>query len=209
MSCARRVRCRYLAAIMRDGAAFDDSAVRRDVAMAMAMDPGLKAAGRAYAKFAKSSADSTMARVRDVLLREVLRRPDARLKDVKESLRRVGITDEDAEDNVVATLVRTQHGISRNAWIWISTIDDPRVWGYEYRTHRDERVRPAHAAMDGRRYPKRSVFWRRYAPPNGWNCRCELVPIYRWSRAARTRAFRGVPDVDPDFLWNPGLVLAG
>lgn len=196
---------------MRDGPDFQDDDLREDVlnvTVAMAMDPGEKRIGKVYRKFAKSSVDSTMSRVRDVLLREVLRNPKARLGDVKESLERVGITG-DEDDSVVQTLITTQHTIGRNASIWIATIDDPRVWGYEYRTARDERVRKSHAAMEGRRYPKRHKFWRKYAPPNGWNCRCELVPIYRWSKKAHTVRFRGTPDVDADFLWNPGRILAG
>jgi SPP1 gp7 family putative phage head morphogenesis protein len=205
-SCARRVASRYLAGLARYGADFDDSEIRADVAMAM--DPGEKRMGPVYRKFARQSADRTMREVREVLLREVLRNPKARLSDVRESLRRVGITG-DSDDDVVRTLVRTQHSIGRNARTWIDTIDDPRVWGYAYRTAEDERVRPAHAAMDGKRYPKRHPFWRRYAPPNGWNCRCELVPVYRGTRLARTLAYRGRPDVDEDFLWNPGIVLAG
>jgi SPP1 gp7 family putative phage head morphogenesis protein len=172
------------------------------------MDPQIKTAGKMYREFAKQSATETMANVRDVLLRDVLRNPDARLRDVKESLRRVGITGGE-DDGIVQTLVRTQRSIVAHAKMWLNTIDDPRVWGYEYRTKHDKRVRPDHEALEGVRYPKRHPFWKRYAPPNGWNCRCVIVPVYRWSRKARTKPFRGTPDVDPEFLWNPGYALVG
>lgn len=47
----------------------------------------------------------------------------------------------------------------------------------EYRTLRDNRVRPEHVALDGIVLPVNHSFWRRYTPPNGWNCRCFTVSV--------------------------------
>lgn len=51
------------------------------------------------------------------------------------------------------------------------------VWGYEYYTVGDDRVRPTHEAMDGVRLPKGDPTWQRWWPPNGFRCRCAVVPI--------------------------------
>ena len=43
-----------------------------------------------------------------------------------------------------------------------------------YRTAGDDRVRPAHAALDGIIKPIDDVFWNSNYPPNGWGCRCDV-----------------------------------
>ena len=57
---------------------------------------------------------------------------------------------------------------------------------WEYRTVGDDRVRPAHAALNGLILPANDPRWDMIYPPNGWNCRCWVVP--------RTKA--EVQDVD-------------
>lgn len=217
--CARRIELAYSSRMLSCGVAMSDDDLWRDVedTAVVAMSLAQVRAAPKYAKksmrelyrsFARSSTRSTMAEVRDALLRGVLQNPAMRLRDVREELRRVGIRGDD-RDSVVRTLINTQSHIAGNAATWLSTIDDPDVWGYRYVTADDERVRPAHWKLHGVRYPKRHWFWRRYAPPNGWNCRCKIVPIYFGSRLARQRAHDGRPDVDEAFLWNPGRVLQG
>lgn len=46
----------------------------------------------------------------------------------------------------------------------------------EYSTVGDDRVRPAHAALDGVTLPVESPVWNRIYPPNDWGCRCTVVP---------------------------------
>lgn len=45
----------------------------------------------------------------------------------------------------------------------------------QYHTVGDGRVRPEHADMDGIIRPVSDNFWRKYMPPNGWNCRCTVL----------------------------------
>lgn len=52
------------------------------------------------------------------------------------------------------------------------------LWGYKYVTAGDTRVRPTHAAMDGVTLPKEDGWWRANTPPNGFNCRCQAIPLY-------------------------------
>lgn len=46
----------------------------------------------------------------------------------------------------------------------------------QYTTVGDSNVRPEHKALDKFTAPKSDVVWRRIYPPNGWNCRCTVVP---------------------------------
>lgn len=46
----------------------------------------------------------------------------------------------------------------------------------QYSTVGDSRVRPEHRALDKFTAPKSDIVWRRIYPPNGWNCRCIVVP---------------------------------
>ena len=46
----------------------------------------------------------------------------------------------------------------------------------EFSTVGDNRVRPEHAALDGKTFPKNHSFWNTYYPPLDYNCRCTVVP---------------------------------
>lgn len=47
---------------------------------------------------------------------------------------------------------------------------------WEYRTVGDDRVREEHAALDGVILPANDPRWKKIYPPNGWKCRCRVVP---------------------------------
>ena len=47
---------------------------------------------------------------------------------------------------------------------------------WEYRTAGDHLVRPEHALLDGLILPANDPRWKKIFPPNGWNCRCYIVP---------------------------------
>lgn len=55
---------------------------------------------------------------------------------------------------------------------------DAILWGYTYVTVGDDRVRDEHAELDGVTLPKDDPFWLRNYPPNGWNCRCSVIPVF-------------------------------
>lgn len=57
------------------------------------------------------------------------------------------------------------------------------IWPYlEYRTQLDGRVRESHLALEG--FVAQSTWggWPTVQPPNGWNCRCRLIPV-SWQEA--------------------------
>lgn len=47
---------------------------------------------------------------------------------------------------------------------------------WEYRTMGDDKVRDEHAALNGLILPANDPRWRQIWPPNGWKCRCYIVP---------------------------------
>jgi SPP1 gp7 family putative phage head morphogenesis protein len=65
-------------------------------------------------------------------------------------------------------------GLSANKWQEI--VADKELYpNLTYHTVGDGRVRPEHAALDGTTRPINDSFWRKYYPPNGWNCRCTVM----------------------------------
>ena len=62
---------------------------------------------------------------------------------------------------------------------WHEWQADGDEYNLQYRTAGDERVREAHAALDGVTLPPSDKFWNNYLPPNGWNCRCQVVQVLR------------------------------
>lgn len=62
---------------------------------------------------------------------------------------------------------------------WEDFEADGDRYNLQYRTMRDDKVRPEHAALDGTTLPPSDPFWDAYYPPNGWNCRCSAVQVRR------------------------------
>jgi SPP1 gp7 family putative phage head morphogenesis protein len=89
----------------------------------------------------------------------------------------------------------------------------------------DERTRPEHAALHNLCLPVDHPFWKTWAPPNGWNCRCTLqslsdrdvermrgelvfeppsMPMRTWTNR-RTGEVQEIPEgIDPGWAYNPG-----
>jgi len=49
------------------------------------------------------------------------------------------------------------------------------IW--EYMTVGDDRVRPEHAVLDGFQAQAIDPVWMKIYPPNGFNCRCTVIPL--------------------------------
>ncbi len=47
---------------------------------------------------------------------------------------------------------------------------------WKYTTAGDDHVRPEHALLEGLILPYNDPRWKKLFPPNGWNCRCYIVP---------------------------------
>lgn len=62
---------------------------------------------------------------------------------------------------------------------WEQFMRDGDRYNLQYRTQRDDKVRPEHAALDRVTLPPSDSFWEEFYPPNGWNCRCTVVQVRR------------------------------
>jgi len=61
---------------------------------------------------------------------------------------------------------------------WQSYMDNIDVAPFlKYQTAGDERVREEHRGLDGTIRRKEDPFWDTWYPPNGWNCRCDVVEL--------------------------------
>lgn len=122
---------------------------------------------------------------------------------------------------ILETQVRTQtqlaYSAGRLAANEAEEIQDI-LWGYEYVTVGDDRVRPRHAALDGMRLPKDHPRWAEVMPPNGWNCRCTVIEIFKGDDLATTKNVPKRVEVDGEvvtagaddgFKFNPLEVLSG
>lgn len=68
---------------------------------------------------------------------------------------------------------------ARAASKWEEFVKDGDRYNLQYRTQRDDHVRPEHAALDRVTLPPSDPFWRDFYPPNGWNCRCDVVQVLK------------------------------
>ena len=108
-----------------------------------------------------------------------------------------------AEPHVLEAHFRTNMQMAYHAGKWNAAMDPAtKVWGWEYVTMRDDLVRPAHRDLDGTTLPKEHPTWATIYPPNGWNCRCIAVELFRKRRLVQPVSI----DVDEGFRFNPGVV---
>ena len=127
--------------------------------------------------------------------------------EVSKRLSALGINP--AKPHALETIFRTQTQLAYSAGRWQND-QDPDVadliWGYEYVTVGDDRVREMHKKLEGVRLAKDDAFWKKFWPPNGWNCRCQAIPILE-----KVRPKKPPKDAKPDkgFDYNAGMVFKG
>ena len=120
-----------------------------------------------------------------------------------------------AKNYQLEAIYRTQTQISNsNARLdaMSSPLIDSILWGWEYSTVGDDRVRDSHAAQDGTRRRKDDAYWDVWMPPNGWNCRCMVIEVYddEVSPTERKQPANATATPDQGFDFNPGgLNLSG
>lgn len=161
---------------------------------------------------ARARLEATVARI----IGENLHVADGK-KLIAETLDSLGLTPKNPF--TVEAIVRTQVQLAYSA-ASVHADRDPAIaeilWGYEYSTVGDDRVRPTHAGLDGLRLPKEDPRWRSLMPPNGFACRCTALRIFSGEAAAKVvppeaeveiDGKKVVPGADPGWTFNPGDVL--
>ncbi len=95
---------------------------------------------------------------------------------------------------------------------WEQFTKDGERYNLQYRTQRDEHVRPEHRLLDRITLPITDTFWEKYYPPNGWNCRCTVVqvrkskyPVTPHEQAMSLAEEATGKDLNGIFQFNPGL----
>ncbi|MDE6267028.1 MAG: phage head morphogenesis protein [Muribaculaceae bacterium] len=95
---------------------------------------------------------------------------------------------------------------------WDGFMQDGDRYNLQYRTQKDDKVRPEHAALDGVTLSPSDPFWAEFYPPNGWNCRCTVVqvrkskyPVTPHDEAMRLGDEALQRDSKGIFRFNPGL----
>lgn len=75
----------------------------------------------------------------------------------------------------------------------------------EWSTVGDNRVRPTHAILDGKTYPKSHSFWKKCYPPIDWNDRCTVIPGIQSNYKNDDYSFLKKVDISPYFKNNVGI----
>lgn len=75
------------------------------------------------------------------------------------------------------TVFRTNQASVYNSARFENFIRDRNIAAMEYRAVLDDRTRPEHEGLDGFIAPKDAPIWGSIYPPNGYNCRCTVVPV--------------------------------
>jgi SPP1 gp7 family putative phage head morphogenesis protein len=108
-------------------------------------------------------------------------------------------------ETVYRTNVGLAYGAGRLRQIQSPAVREARPF-VEYRTAGDNRVRASHAALDRVVFRQDDPEWTKYAPPNGYNCRCGVVTI-RESQVDRSRV-RSSGDLDAEQQPDDGFNAA-
>lgn len=121
---------------------------------------------------------------------------------LREAFEKSGITP--AHKGLLETLVRTNIQVAYSSARW-QVMSEPAIdeilWGYEYFTAGDGDVRPNHAALDGTILPKDDPRWKQIWPPNGFNCRCQVIEIFEPAQKQDPPVEGGA---DKGWEFNPG-----
>lgn len=129
-------------------------------------------------------------------------------RNLQLAFNRLGITGQTKYN--IATIARTQTQLAFSAGKF-SIEQRPEVasalWGYTYYTVGDDKVRPEHELIDGVSLPKHYAFWKTNYPPNGWNCRCQVIAEF--TEQPIKRAPKDYTGPDEGFDYNPGVVFSG
>lgn len=106
------------------------------------------------------------------------------------------------------TIYRTESSAAYYAGRWEQDQKDPKVWGYRYLQIERATKRDEHVPLDGTTLPKNALFWRKYWPPNGWNCGCHIQTLYKKAKEVLPGKINGeVPKPDKGFKKNFGKDL--
>ncbi len=77
-------------------------------------------------------------------------------------------------DNIFRTNIQSAYNVGRYTRLKEMTDAFP-FW--KYSAVNDSLTRPTHLAMNGKVFPAEHPFWDQWYPPNGYRCRCSVIPL--------------------------------
>jgi SPP1 gp7 family putative phage head morphogenesis protein len=121
-------------------------------------------------------------------------------KNVKQVFDSYGVTE--VSDHHLRTVFRTNIQTAYHEGTW-NLLHDPAVSDIiqylQYDAIDDSRTRPAHAAVDGVMLPPDDPFWSLWWPPNGYNCRCDVIPVTIYQAKAAPETYKPTTEI-PDTI---------
>ena len=116
-----------------------------------------------------------------------------------------------AAERYLDTSYRTAMGLANGAAQWV-TAEEPDVaellWGYQWATAGDDRVREEHAELDGVILDKDDPFWLQLWPgAAGYNCRCVALELWEAPDDGESRPPHNWERFTSAGFGNPGAEL--
>lgn len=99
----------------------------------------------------------------------------AKVREITKRLKEMGVSPK--SPSYVQTIVNTHTQLTFGIGQRIAYEDDDGIELLKYMTMEDAKVRPAHQKLHGLVAAKDNPIWNKIWPPNGWNCRCWVVPV--------------------------------
>lgn len=113
---------------------------------------------------------------------ELLRDSQGRVKSFNQFYQDVSAIREKYNRNWLHAEYNFAVASSQMAARWAEQSADADICDLTYSTAGDDKVRPDHAALDGVTLPVEDPFWSYAYPPNGWNCRCNVIRSLKGTR---------------------------
>jgi SPP1 gp7 family putative phage head morphogenesis protein len=121
-------------------------------------------------------------------------------KSIEQIFETYGVTE--ISDHHLRTVFRTNIQTAYHEGTW-QMLHDPAVSDIlqylQYDAIDDSRTRPAHAAVDGVTLPLDDPFWDLWWPPNGYNCRCDVIPVTIYRAKADPQTYQVTTEI-PDTI---------
>ncbi len=164
---------------------------------------------RHFARLDSSIADKVAEQVRISIAEARLLGADRRRTQnaIQSALAEMGLDSGNAIFPNTETVVRTEMQNTMQGAAWKAAVDNEGIWGFRYSCIMDSRSRESHRAQNGVTQPIDSEFWKIWVPPNGYNCRCDIIALYAPPKNIKEPDWRFSPD--EGFAYNPGISLGG